>query len=217
MSEVTVYGAAYSTYVRSVRMALEEKGVPYDLVDVDILADGGVPQEYYARQPFGQIPAFEHAGFALYETSAINHYIDEAFDGPALMPGDAKGRARVNQIIGVLDSHAYKACVWDVFVQRVILPSRGGETDEATVAAGLKKAETCMTALEDLLGEGPYLANTRVGLADLHAYPVFRYFCMTDEGAGAFKRHPKLCGWWEAVSARPSVAATLSPLENADG
>ena len=36
MSEVTVYGAPYSTYVRAVRLALEEKGVPYDLVEVGI-------------------------------------------------------------------------------------------------------------------------------------------------------------------------------------
>jgi len=217
MSEVTVYGAPYSTYVRAVRLALEEKGVPYDLVDVDILSEEGVPKEHYARQPFGKIPAFEHAGFPLHETTAINHYIDEAFDGPALMPGDARGRARANQVISLLDSHAYKACVWDVFVQRVFVPSKGGESDEETVAAGLKTAETCMTALEKIMGEGPYLAGRTVSLADLHAYPIFRYFLMTPDGSDAFKRHAKLCAWWETMSARPSVAATVSPLESRGG
>ncbi len=33
----------------------------------------------------------------------------------------------------------------------------------------------------------------------------------------AFKRHPKLCAWWESMSARPSVAATVSPLEQQGG
>jgi glutathione S-transferase len=216
MSEVTVYGAPYSTYVRAVRLALEEKGVPYDLVEVDILSEEGAPAEHYARQPFGKIPAFEHAGFALYETTAINHYIDEAFDGPALMPATAQGRARANQIIGLLDSHGYKACVWDVFVERIFVPDQGGESNEETIAAGLKAAETCMTALEGLMGEGPYLAGAEASLADLHAYPIFRYFCMTPDGAEAFKGHPKLCAWWETISARPSIAATVSPLESED-
>ena len=213
MSEVTVYGAPYSTYVRSVRLALEEKGVPYDLVDVDILAEGGAPKEHYSRQPFGKIPAFEHAGFPLYETTAINHYVDEAFDGPALMPSDAKSRARANQVISLLDSHGYRACVWDVFVERAFVPSQGGESNEETVAKGIETAETCMTALEKIMGEGPYLAGRTLSLADLHAYPIFRYFCMTPDGSEAFKRHPKLCAWWESMSARPSVAATVSPLE----
>ena len=217
MSEVTVYGAPYSTYVRAVRLALEEKGVPYDLVEVDILSEEGAPAEHYARQPFGKIPAFEHAGFPLYETTAINHYIDEAFDGPALMPATAQGRARANQIIGLLDSHGYKACVWDVFVERIFVPDQGGESNEETIAAGLKAAETCMTALEGLMGEGPYLAGAEASLADLHAYPIFRYFCMTPDGAEAFKGHPKLCAWWETISARPSIAATVSPLENEEG
>jgi glutathione S-transferase len=183
MSEVTVYGAPYSTYVRAVRLALEEKGVPYELVEVDILAEDDPPAEHYARQPFGKIPAFEHAGF--------------------------QGRARANQVIGLLDSNGYKACVWDVFVERVFVPSEGGESNEETIAAGLKMAETCMTALEELMGE--------VSLADFHAYPIFCYFNLTAEGAEAFKRHPKLCAWWETISARPSVVATVSPLESEAG
>lgn len=44
MSDITVYGAPYSTYVRSTRMALEEKGAPYELVDVDILSEEGLPK-----------------------------------------------------------------------------------------------------------------------------------------------------------------------------
>ena len=38
--------------------------MPYDLVEVDILAEDDPPAEHYARQPFGKIPAFEHAGFS---------------------------------------------------------------------------------------------------------------------------------------------------------
>ena len=71
MSEPIVFGAAYSVYVRIVRLALEEKGVAYRLEEVDIFAEGGPPADHLARHPFARIPAFEHEGFALFETAAI--------------------------------------------------------------------------------------------------------------------------------------------------
>jgi|ERR1700730_9841038 len=89
-----VFGAPYSVYVRAVRLALEEKAVDYELVPVDIFAPSGVPPEHKVRHPFGKIPAFEHAGFRLYEASAITRYVDEAFPGPRLQPDDPLGRAR---------------------------------------------------------------------------------------------------------------------------
>ena len=63
---------------------------------VDIFTEGGPPQDYLARHPFGRIPAFEHEGFRLYETNAISHYVDAAFVGPALMPDDLRQRARAH-------------------------------------------------------------------------------------------------------------------------
>jgi len=48
-----------------------------------------------ARQPFGKVPAFAHDGFALYETQAILHHVDEVFAGNGLQPSDAKRRARI--------------------------------------------------------------------------------------------------------------------------
>jgi hypothetical protein len=59
-----VFGEPYSVYVRTVRLALEEKAVNYELVPVDVFASGGPPPEHKARHPFGKIPAFEHAGFS---------------------------------------------------------------------------------------------------------------------------------------------------------
>jgi glutathione S-transferase len=84
--EPVVYGAPYSVYVRAVRLALEEKGVPYRLVPIDVFTPDGPPKEYLNRQPFGRIPAFEHGGFQLYEAGAITRYVDEAFPGPVLQP-----------------------------------------------------------------------------------------------------------------------------------
>lgn len=209
----TVFGAAYSVYVRAVRLALEEKGIAYRLAEVDVFAPGGPPAEHLARHPFGRIPAFEHDGLALYESGAITRYVDEAFAGPRLQPEKPPDRARMNQAIGVLDSYCYRTLVWDIFVERVRAPENGRQPDEARIAAALPRAATCLRALADLMAGGPWIAGTALTLADLHAAPIFAYFRMAREGAVLLAQHPGLAGWWAAMAKRPSMAATRSPLE----
>ena len=111
---------------RGVRLALEERAVQYELVPIDIFAGGSRP-EHRARHPFGKIPAFEHDGFRLYEAGAITRYVDEALPGPRLQPEDPRGRARMNQIVSILDSYAYGTLVWDIYVERVYRPGALGE------------------------------------------------------------------------------------------
>jgi len=130
-----LYGAAYSVYVRAVRLALAEKGVPYRLVEVDVFAATGPPAEHLARQPFGKIPAFEHHGFQLYEAGAITRYVDEAFEGPALQPASPWARARMTQAIGIQDAYVYPDLVWGIYVERAEPPRRGRSPDEARIAS----------------------------------------------------------------------------------
>jgi len=204
----SLYGADYSVYVRIARMTLIEKGVDHELVPVDIFAAGGPPQWYRERHPFGRIPAFEHGALRLYETAAIARYVDEAFDGPPLQPDDAGGRATMSQTVGLLDAYAYRALVWDVYVERVSKPKRGAVADEARIAAALPVAETCLAELERLRGDGPWLAGNRLSLADLHAAPMFSYFLEAEEGRALLAAHAGLGAWWKAVSALPSFVAT---------
>ncbi len=215
MTEPIVFGAAYSVYVRAVRLALAEKGVAYRLEEVDIFAAGGPPPGYLERHPFARIPAFEHDGFRLYEATAISLYVDEAFEGPPLMPENPKARARVHQLLGILDNYAYRTLVWDIFVERVRVPQSGGSPDEARIAAALLRARTCLAALESLMGEGPWLAGERLSLADLRAFPFFALFRKAPEGARLLADTPGLARWFEAMAQRPSAAATASPIAEA--
>jgi glutathione S-transferase len=203
-----VFGAPYSVYVRAVRLALEEKGVDYELVPVDIFAAGGRPAEHLTRHPFGKIPAFEHAGFRLYEAGAITRYVDEAFAGPFLQSVDARDRARMNQIISVLDSYAYRTLVWDIYVERVSRPASGEVADEESIAAALPKAEVCLFALSELMDEAPWLAGPAISLADLHAAPMFAVFRLAPEGERLVGHHHRLGRWWDRVSSRPSFLRT---------
>ncbi len=200
----TVYGASYSVYVRAVRLALEEKGVAYRLEAVDIFAEDGPPAGYDGRHPFLRIPAFEHDGFRLYEAGAITRYVDAAFAGPALMPAAPRQRARVDQIIAILDSYAYRTWVWDIYVERT-----KPEPDEAKIAGALARAETCLAAIEGLMEGDAFFLGDAPSLADLHAAPMFALFQSTPEGARLLADHPRWRNWWALMSERPSMAATM--------
>jgi glutathione S-transferase len=214
MTEPILFGASYSVYVRAARLALEEKRVPYRLVEVDIFAPEGPPPDYLQRHPFKRIPAFEHEGFRLYETGAITRYIDESFPGPPLMPAAPCARARANQIMSIIDNYGYVPLVRDIFVERVRSSAHGRSADEAKIAAAVPLAETCLCALEELAdAEGSYLTGSEVSLADLHAAPMFAYFSMAKEGAALLSARPRITRWWQAMRGRPSMMATRSPLE----
>lgn len=208
MARPVLYGADYSVYVRIARLALSEKGIDHDLVPVDVFADDGPPAWYVDLHPFGRIPALEHGGLRLFETGAITRYADEAFDGPALQPVGPVERARMNQIIGILDAYAYRTLVWDIYVERVSKPKRGERSDERRIASALDKATTCLQALAGLQGDARWLVGDRLTLADLHAAPIFAYFVQAPEAAALLAPHPRLGSWLQAVSARQSFIAT---------
>jgi len=215
--QVTVFGAAYSVYVRSVRLALEEKNIPYRLNEIDVFAPGGPPAELLQRQPFGRIPAFEHrqdnAVFTLYETAAILRYVDEAFPGPQLQPAEPMRRARMNQLLSILDNYAYRTLVWDIYVERVSHPKEGVPSDEVRIAAALPLGRTCLDAISALMGAGPWLAGAHISLADLHAAAIFAYFMQTPEAGTLIRSHDGLQRWWQQIRQRDSLRRTVYPNE----
>ena len=188
--------------MRAVRLTLIEKGVAYDLVEADVFGNPDDRAAQLGRHPFGKIPAFEHRDFRLYESQAIERYVDEAFDGPPLQPGDVRQRARMNQVLSVLDSYAYPHLVWGVHAERVEKPKHGRPTDEAKLADALAKSRTCLGALDRIMGDGPWLAGPSLTLADLHGAPMIDYFRGAPEGRAMLAEFPRLAAWWEPMSAR---------------
>ncbi|WP_428031913.1 glutathione S-transferase family protein [Ancylobacter sp.] len=200
-----VFGTPDSVYVRIVRLALIEKGIDHHLVPVDPFAPQGLPPGYSERHPFGRIPAFEHDGFRLYETGAITRYVNEAFEGPALLPDELRARARANQIISLTDAYAYHPLVWGVYVERVEKPAQGAPSDEARLAAALAEAGRCLAALAALMDGGPFLAGTQPSLADFYLAPMVFYFRQAPEGAALLAAYPGLTDWWSRLAARASM------------
>lgn len=208
MGNPILYGADYSVYVRIARMTLIEKGVVHEIVPVDVFASGGPPAWYRDKHPFGRIPAFEHDGISLYETGAICRYIDEAFGGPEQQPGDARQRARVAQIVGLLDAYAYRPMVWDISVESVAKPAEGGRTDPAVVEAAVPIAAAALAELARLQEHDTWLVGEALSLADLHAAPILGYFLKAPIAPAMLACHPRLLGWWDAIRERQSYRQT---------
>lgn len=212
MADPIIYGPGYSTYTRTVRLAHEEKGVGYKLVEVDLFKGEPGQPAHLARHPFGKIPAYEHDGFMLYETSAITRYVDEAFSGTKLQPQDLRQRARMNQVMAVIDSYAYGPIVQKVVIQRLVVPLMGGQTDMAIVNEAMPAVDKACAALEALLGGNAFFAGSALSLADLHAIPVFGYFAATPDAARVFGANAGLKRWWDKMSAMASVQRTAPKL-----
>ena len=212
-TEPSLFGASCGVYVRIVRLALAEKGIAYRLVERDHPELDGPWPVGPQHHAFGRTPAFQHDGFMLYETGAITRYIDEGFAGPALQPASPRGRARMQQIISLLDNHAYHTLVWGIFAERVRAAFEGRAPDQARIAAALPIAETCLDELVELMADGPYLAGERVTLADLHAAPIMIYAHMSPEGAALMHARPTLEAWLTRICRRSCIGDTRTPLE----
>lgn len=208
-----LHGYHYSVYNRIARLALAEKGVACDRVEVNPFAD--VPADYLALHPFGRVPTLVHDGFVLYETGAITRYVDRAFAGPALQPGAPRALARMDQLIGVIDSYGYWPMVRQVFSHRVFRTAAGRPVDEAEIAQGLAGAARVLAALE-ALASGPFLAGPELSLADLHVGAMIAYFTLAPEGTAALSKHPRLAAWWGTLGQRASFAATDPGLPSRD-
>ncbi len=212
MASPIVYGPRFSTYVRSVLLALEEKGADYEVQEVNILEGAHQTPQHLARHPFAKVPAFSHDGFDLYEVSAILPYVDAAFPGISLQPDDPKARARMHQVMGIIDSYAYSAFITQIVIPRVVVPMMGGETDEAAVKAALPQAEKCVNVLNELNGGNEFMAGSALSLSDLHLVPVYDYLSQTPEGESLLANAPALRRWWDGVRDRESVTKTRPQL-----
>ncbi|MCI0430560.1 MAG: glutathione S-transferase family protein [Rhodospirillales bacterium] len=207
MAQVTLYGSPLSTYVRTARIALAEKGVNYEHVDV-----WPNHPELHKRHPFARMPALQHGDFELYETIAIARYVDEAFPGPALQPSDIKARARMAQWVSVLNSYCYPTIIGRLVIERVAPKLLNRPADEEKVKAAVPDAEHHLGVLEKGLGAGPYFAGREPSLADYFLYPVLFYLSITPEGAQLLERKPALRRWMEAMGERKSVKETTPSL-----
>ena len=209
MSDIRVFGIPGSPFLRSVEIALAEKRIDYQLQPIQ---PGEHKQpEYLARHPFGRIPAFEHDGFAIYETQAIIRYLDDVFPDPPLTPADPKARARMNQVIGIIEWYFFPKAAAPIGFQRIIGPRLLGiPSDDSIVADAMPTARLCLAELDRLLDDKLYLTGEQVTIADIMLGAQLDLFSECAEGRELISG-TRLQPWLERMRTRPSFEATQPP------
>jgi glutathione S-transferase len=205
MAKLTVYGTPVSTYVRTVRLLLEEAGADYTLKGVEIFNGESQSAEYLAKNPFGKVPTLEVDGELLYETTAITGYLDTVLADNKFSPSDPMQSARMRQIMAIIDSYLYPNAILTIVIQRLIVPSQGGKTDEDKVKNAVAPAQKAAEAIESIAVGRPYLLGSEVSIADFYLIPVFTYLSQTPEFEAITAQTPKLRTWWDKVSQLNSV------------
>jgi glutathione S-transferase len=204
---LVLHGYRYSVYLRIARLALAEKGVAAEHVEVNPFAPD-VPASYLDLHPFGRVPTLVHDGFVLYETAAITRYIDRTFEGPRLQPQNPRALARMDQAIAIVDAYAYWPLVRQVFSHLVFGPRVGRPVNREEADHGLAAAPKVLGALEALAANDAFLIGPSLTLADLHLGAMIAYFTQAREGAALLSEYPRLAAWWSRLRARASFAAT---------
>lgn len=200
-----LYGFDGSTYVRTVRMVLADKGVDYDQVPVNVLAGEPRQPEHLARHPFGKVPVLDIDGMRLRETEAICRYLDETRPQPPLVPDNAKDRARMSEVIGLIDSYGYPALVGVAGYH--LFPDFIGGQDEEMRQHCLQESVKMLNLLMEIKGDDPWLAGQKPSLADYFLAPILFYVSLTPDAERVMGR-AEVQSWWQAVNKLETFKAT---------
>lgn len=200
----TLYGFDGSTYVRTVRALMAEKGIAYDQVPVNVLAGEPRQPEHLARHPFGKVPVLDIDGMRLLETQAICRYLDETRPGPSLTPSDPKDRARMTMACCLVDAYGYDALVGAAGYH--LFPDFIGNPSADQHAATVDQARLFLDLVMEKKGDDPWLAGQAMSLADLHLGPIMFYLGLTPE-KDRLMTGP-VAEWWERLQGVESFART---------
>ena len=206
MAAMTLYGFDGSTYVRTVKMLLAEKAfTDFKQVPVDVLKGEPKQAEHLQRHPFGKVPVLEHDGMTILETAAITRYLNDVLPGKSLVPRDIKDRARMDEVIGVLDSYGYNALIGGVAAYH-LFPEFVGGKDKAAHDKGHETGARVLKYVMSVRGGSAFIAGD-LSLADLYLAPIAQYVSMTPDKDELFSAEG-FGGWWDSIQAMPSYAST---------
>jgi glutathione S-transferase len=210
MAEITLWGFDASTYVRTIKMLLAEKGVTQvNQVPLNVLAGEPKTPEHLERHPFGKVPVLDHDGIRILETTAIARYLDDVLPGKSLIPATPKDRARMDMIVGIVDSYGYGALIGGVAAFHLFPDFVGGKND-AMRQAGIENGRKVIELAMRTRGSSPFIAG-ELSLADLYLAPIAFYVALTPDKDAVFAVDG-FADWWTKIQALPSFKATQPDL-----
>jgi glutathione S-transferase len=195
MTKLTLISHVLCPYVQRAVIALKEKGVDFERIDIDL---ANKPEWFLKISPLGKVPVLKVGDDVIFESAVIAEFLEDAV-APPLHPADPVRRA---------DHRA-----WIEFAG-VVLSDIWGFYNAPDAQAFEKKRQDLaqrFQRLEERLVAEPWFDGAAFHLVDAAYGPVFRYFDVFDaiEDFQILKGKPKVARWRKALKERPSVKSAV--------
>jgi glutathione S-transferase len=202
-----LYQFAASGNSRIVRLVLEEKGLPFERVNIDVTKGENRTPEFLKLNPRGKVPVLIHSmpegDVLLSESSVINEYLEEVFPHPPLMPATPAKRAHVREMVYLFDTQL-SPTTGLLIIEKLL--KKPAEQRADFVAERVAATRDILARLVEMMDDGgPYLAGD-FSLADASFIPVLAV--MAPVGITLEQEFPKLARWMVEVKRRPSFTAS---------
>jgi glutathione S-transferase len=209
-----LYTHALSPFSAKVRIALREKGLPFDDEQLPISRNAILckPQELLAANPRGQVPTLFDEDLVLYDSTVILEYLEERMPAPPLLPVGAKARARARLFEDDAD-WLMNGAIAELLAETYRKPDPATR-DQGRIAESAKVIAKAFDRLEHALRDGrAHLCGEPFTLSDVS-------WLLPVSFAAAFglppsEGQPWLKAWLARVAARPSVAAETKAMREA--
>jgi len=210
---LTLYSGPLSLFARKTEIALAEKGLAYERVMVDFTQERGYQPKHpivLAHNPKGQVPVLVDGDLALFDSTLIFEYLEDAYPTPPLLPplsspGGAKERARVRMLELLADEIVLVQEVRPLMT-RTVPPAADPARRAAESEAALKGEALLERRYGDLRArlDGREFFGGIFSTADIAIFMTL-LFAKRLHGP-SLAGHPDLAAWYDRVAARPSVA-----------
>ncbi len=172
---ITLCGFAVSNYYNKVKMALLEKGVPFE---EEYCKTGSKDEAVLAASPLAKVPFMRTEHGTMCESQAMLGYIEAAYPQPALVPADPWAAAKVQELVTFIELHLE-------LVARELYPKAffgsSVELSEAEAARIRKKLEKNIAGFKRLAKFAPYVAGDSFTQADCAAWCSLPLVSMTSK------------------------------------
>lgn len=201
-----IHGVPFSAHTRKVIIAALEKGIPHEIVPVIPLAP---PAGWQELSPLGLIPIIQEDEFTLADSTVICQYLDRAYPGVSLYPGDARQFARVLWLEEFVDSGLAPHVLRGLLMQRVFAPKFLGKApDEALIRTSLTQMIPSRFAYLEQALRGEWFVANAFTMADVAVASILMNFHFAGEVLDA-ARYPKLAHFLARALRRPSFRRAL--------
>ena len=200
---LTLYEHPLSPYVQKVKIALGEKGIPFETRMPDIL--GGSDREtFVAMNPRLEVPTLVDGEHAIFDSTIILEYLEERWPEPPLLPSGPVERAGARMVEEVCDTY-YEAINWAIMEIRAFQRATGPAADRLLARASEQTAGV-QGWLGRHLGTASFFGGTRFGWADCAVAPFVHSSALM---GNAPSQGSPLAAWLDRIADRPSVVSTF--------